>query len=306
MNARPTASMSLLSCFLLAIPLAIPRAVPRALAGQDDVKPVKKTFRADDGVSIVYDVRGKGDTALVFLHGWCGDRHWWKHQLDEFARDYRVVAVDQAGHGESGKERKEWSVAGLARDVQTLVKELGLKRVILVGHSMGGPVSLAAAKRLPGTVVAVIGVDTLQNAEYEWPEEQSKKFLEGFEADFQGTMRMGIRGMLPEKVDPELLDWITTRAARQDPKMALGLMRDLYRLDVKNLLKEAKVPVRCINAAAPDVKFAVPTASEVNRKYADFKAVIMEGVGHFPMLERPAEFNRKLREVLQEFAAKGE
>jgi pimeloyl-ACP methyl ester carboxylesterase len=300
MNARQTTSMSL--CFLL----AVPSAIPFALAGQGDVKPVKKTSRADDGVSIVYDVRGKADTALVFLHGWCGDRHWWKHQLDEFAGDYRVVAIDQAGHGESGKERKEWSVAGLAGDVQTLVKELGRKRVILVGHSMGGPVSLAAAKRLPGTVVAVIGVDTLQNVEHEWPEEQSKKFLEGFEADFKGTMRMGIRGMLPEKADPELLDWITRRAEKQDPKMALGLMRDLYRLDVKKLLKEAKVPVRCINAAAPDVKFAVPTASEVNKKYADFKAVMMEGVGHFPMLERPAEFNRKLREVLQEFAAKEE
>src|SRR5262245_16796776 len=43
-------------------------------------------------------------------------------------------------------------------------KTLGLKRVILVGHSMGGPVALAAAKRLPGTVVAVVGVDTLQRS----------------------------------------------------------------------------------------------------------------------------------------------
>ncbi len=295
MNARLTGCMSLLTCFLLLVPLAI--------AGQEDVKPKKATVRAGDGLSLVYEARGKGDTALIFLHGWCGDRTWWKHQVDAFAGDYRVVAIDQAGHGESGKDRKTWSAAGLAADVETIVKELGLKRVILVGHSMGGPVSLAAAKRMPGTVVAVIGADTLHNVEYQWPEEQSKKFFEAFEADFKGTMRMALKGMLPEKADPELLKAITTAVESQDPKMAVGLMHDLARLDVKALLKDAKVPVRCINAA-PGYQFAIPTAADVNQKYADFKAVIMEGVGHFPMLERPTEFNEKLREVLKEFAPK--
>ena len=67
---------------------------------------VKKTFRGDDGLEIVGEVRGQGDTALVFLHGWCGDRAYWKHQVEVFAADYRVVALDQAGHGESGKGRK--------------------------------------------------------------------------------------------------------------------------------------------------------------------------------------------------------
>ena len=61
------------------------------------------TFRADDGLEIVGEVRGQGDTALIFLHGWCGDREYWKHEVEVFAADYRVVALDQAGHGESGK-----------------------------------------------------------------------------------------------------------------------------------------------------------------------------------------------------------
>jgi len=274
-----------------------------ARADEGSTKATKATVRAEDGLNIVYEVRGKGDTALIFLHGWCGDRVWWKNQADAFAADYRVVTLDQAGHGESGKDRKKWSVDGLADDVQSIVKELGLKRVILVGHSMGGPVALAAAKRLPGTVVAVIGVDTLHNAEFKWPEEQSKKFLEGFEADFKGTMHAGLKGMLPEKADPELVKWITTRAVAQDPKMALGYMQDMSRIDPKTLLKEAKVPVRCINSG-PGTQFAIPTATDVNKKYADFKAVIIEGVGHFPMLEKPTEFNEKLREVLKEFAVK--
>jgi pimeloyl-ACP methyl ester carboxylesterase len=93
------------------------------------------TFRADDGLEIVGEVRGQGDTALIFLHGWCGDREYWKHEVEVFAADYRVVALDQAGHGESGKGRKAWTADSLAGDVEALVKALGLKRVILVGHS---------------------------------------------------------------------------------------------------------------------------------------------------------------------------
>ena len=289
MNPRLIAIACFLTCLFLA----------SAAAGGE---PVKKTIRADDGLELVCEVRGKGDTALVFLHGWCGDREYWKHQADAFANDYRIVTLDQAGHGESGKDRKAWTIGALAGDVEAVVKALGLKRVILVGHSMGGPVSLAAAKRMPGTVVAVVGVDTLQNVEFKMPEEFTKKFIEAFESDFKGTMRTGLNGMLPEKGDAKLKEWLVTRAEAQDPKMATALMREMTALDTKALLKEAKVPVRCINSAG-GFAFFTPTAEEVNKKYADYRAVTIADVGHYPMLEKPEEFNRKLREVLKELAA---
>lgn len=272
-------------------------------SAEGDAKPTKGTVRCPDGLNIVYDVRGQGDTALVFIHGWCCDRESWKHQVDEFAKDYRVVTLDLAGHGESGKDRKEWSVKGLAADVEAVIKQLGLKRVILVGHSMGGPVALATAKRLPGTCVGVIGVDTLQNVEFKWPEDQAKHFLDGFEADFKGTMRGALKGMFPEKVDPELVKWIADKAEAQDQKMALGLMRDMTKLDSPTLMKEAKVPVRCINSG-PGFQFQQPTATDINKKYGDFNVVMIEGVGHYPMLEKPAEFNTRLRTTLKEFGAK--
>jgi pimeloyl-ACP methyl ester carboxylesterase len=273
------------------------------IGGEVGTRAVKKTVRADDGLSLVCEVRGQGELALAFLHGWCGDREYWKHQVDAFAGDYRVVTLDQAGHGESGKDRKSWSAAGLAGDVEAVVKGLGLKRVILVGHSMGGPVALLAAKRMPGTVVAVIGVDTLHNAELVPPEEMRKKILEGFAKDFKGTMRSGLGMMVHKKADPALTKWLVTRAAAQDPKMALGLMRDLSGLDAKVLLKEARVPVRCINSAG-GFPFYQPTNVEINKKYADFDAVTIEGAGHYPMLEQPSALNQKLRDVLKEFATK--
>jgi pimeloyl-ACP methyl ester carboxylesterase len=276
---------------------------PTVLADDTSSKAVKKTIRAADGVNIACEIRGKGDTALVFLHGWCGDHEYWKHQVEPFSADYRVVTLDQAGHGDSGKDRKKWTVDSLAGDVETVVKQLGLKRVILIGHSMGGPVSLAAAKRMPGTVVAVIGVDTLQNAERKMPEEQAKQFFEMFENDFQGTVKNMMPGLLTKNVDPEIVKWIVSRAANQDKTMAVGLMRDMMPLDQSKLLKEAKVPVRCINSSG-GFQFFTPTATDINKKYADYEVVVIDDVGHYPMLEKPEEFNKKLKDVLKEFAGK--
>jgi pimeloyl-ACP methyl ester carboxylesterase len=175
--------------------------------------------------------------------------------------------------------------------------------VILIGHSMGGPVSLAAAPRLSGTLVGIVGVDTLHNAEYEWPEGEANGFLGGLKADFKGTMRAGLKGLLRSDVDPELLESLTAGAESQDPTMAVGLMTDMTKLDEAKLMSAAKVPIRCINSA-PTFQFSLPTQIETNKKYADFDAVIMDGVGHYPMLEKPEEFNTRLSEVLKQFAAK--
>jgi pimeloyl-ACP methyl ester carboxylesterase len=262
--------------------------------------PPSRTVTAQDGLNLVCEMRGQGDTALIFLHGWCGDRTYWKRQVDVFAPEYRVVTFDQAGHGQSGKDRKEWTAASLAGDVESVANALDLKRVVLVGHSMGGSIGLAAAKRMPGRVIAVIGVDTLHNAEFKWPEETIQKLLDGFTTNFPGTVRGMFTQLLPAHADRDLMEWLGAKAAAQDPKMAVALMRAIIQLDTKTLLREAKVPVRCINSAG-GYPFYNPTAAETNRQYADYRAVLIEEVGHYPMLEKPTEFNRQLRAVLQEF-----
>jgi pimeloyl-ACP methyl ester carboxylesterase len=293
-NARFTPLVSAVACLFLAAAVS---------GGEPDTRPIKKILRAGDGLGLVGEVRGQGNTALVFLHGSCGDREYWKHQVEVFAAKYRIVAIDQAGHGASGKDRKAWTADALAGDVEAVVKALALQRVILVGHSMGGSVALLAARRMPGTVVAVIGVDTLQNAEFKLPEEVTRSILDGIEKDFTGTVRAMFDELLPEKADAEVKKWLQTKAEGQDPKVALALMRDVFGLDTRKLLTEAKVPVRCINSAG-GFKLFTPTATLTNKKYADFGAVTIDGVGHYPMLERPDEFNRKLRDVLAEFATR--
>ena len=70
---------------------------------------------SDDGVSIRYDVHGEGQTTLIFVHGWCCDRDIWHRQADHLAARYRVVCLDLAGHGESGQDRKKFTIAAFAQ-----------------------------------------------------------------------------------------------------------------------------------------------------------------------------------------------
>ncbi|VTT98855.1 3-oxoadipate enol-lactonase OS=Marinobacter sp. EN3 GN=Q673_10665 PE=4 SV=1: Abhydrolase_6 [Gemmataceae bacterium] len=290
MNPRLTGLASFVACAFLT----------SAAVGEE---PVKKTVKASDGLSIACDIRGKGDTALVFLHGWGGDREYWKHQADAFAADYTVVTLDQAGHGASGKERKVWTVEALAGDVESVVKDLKLKRVVLVGHSMGGSVALLAAKKLPGTVVAVVGVDTLQDAEMKRPDDTVKSLTAGLEKDFKVTVGGMAAGLLSEKSDAKLKEWIGEKAASREPAIAIALIKDLFALDQKKAFKEAGVPVRCVNSSG-GFPFFTPTAVETNKKYADYDAVTIPDVGHYPMLEKPKEFNDKLRDVLKRLSKK--
>jgi pimeloyl-ACP methyl ester carboxylesterase len=256
--------------------------------------------RAPDGVPIAYDVRGQGETTLLFIHCWACDRSYWRGQLDVFARDWRVVSLDLGGHGASGAERAAWSIKGLAGDVVAVADALGLRRMILVGHSMGGPVALEAARRLGGRVVGVVGVDNLHDAERKMPAEFMARTAQRFEADFVATMTDFIRSMFPPGTDPGVASFILSKATSANRKVALALFRDFANLDLPGALSAVKVPIRCVNAA-PRPPSGPPTAVATNRKYADFDAVLLDGVGHFLMLEKPAEFNAKLREVLAPF-----
>jgi pimeloyl-ACP methyl ester carboxylesterase len=255
------------------------------------------TTSSVDGVAIAYDVRGEGDPALVFVHGWCCDRAFWREQVDAFAHAFRVATLDLGGHGASGAERTSWSITALSHDVQAVVEALGLDRVVLIGHSMGAPVSLEAARRMPERIEGVVAIDSLHDAGITIPEGMAEQMADRYEADFLGTMEEAVRSMIPKAADPALVHWVIERAMAINHQAALALLRKAPTFNMKKALAAVQIPIRCINAA-PRENSGMATALETNRKYADFDAVIMEGVGHFLMLERPEEFNTRLREVL--------
>jgi pimeloyl-ACP methyl ester carboxylesterase len=205
------------------------------------------------------------------------------------------VAPDLPGHGRSGAGRGEWSIGALAADVAALVEHLKLSRVVLVGNSLGGPVSLEAARRLgPRRVLGVVAVDTLHDVEAVWPEEGWRRTLESYRRDFQkGCSELMLR-LVPETASAEVKRRIDRETCDNDPRAAIALLETFRAYDQSAALRAAGVPVWAINSTG------LPTALDVNRRHApSFQVVLMEGVGHYPQVERPAEFQAHLRRVVR-------
>lgn len=277
---------------VLRLALFFSLALPLVLSGSSDA-----VVPATDGVPIHYSVQGKGDPALVFIHCGSCNRHLWDDQVTAFAKTHRVVTIDLPGHGESGQGRKDWSIESYGDDVKTVVTKLNLKRVVLIGSSMGGPVAVEATRRMPESVVAIVPVDTLQNVEYKLPPEQVEAVLQQLRADYKGAMTAFLNQLLfspstPVAVKNRIISEITSRPS----ELGIAIFKGIIAYDSARALKEVKVPIRAINS---DLN---PTNLEVNRKYApQFDVVVIKGTGHYPMLEDPARFNELLSEVLKGF-----
>jgi pimeloyl-ACP methyl ester carboxylesterase len=257
------------------------------------------TVKAPDGVQVRYESAGRGEPALVFVHGWSCDRSYWRAQLDRFAASHRVVAVDLGGHGESGLGRKDWTMAAFAGDVRAVVEALGAGRVVLVGHSMGGPVILEAAQLMPERVVALVSVDFFNDVDRRFSPKEREGFLAPMRADFRKATEAFVRQeMFAARSDPKLADQIARDMASGPSAVAVSAMEHLLRYDQGAALAAAKVPVRLINADK------WPTDLEAARRHKpDLELAVMPAVGHFLMMESPDEFNRLLARAVSELTA---
>src|SRR6185437_13621444 len=147
-------------------------------------------------------------------------------QVAEFSKTNRVVTIDLPGHGESGKGRKTWSVESFGDDVKTVVTKLGLKRVVLVGSSMGGPIALEATRRMPERVIAIVPVDTLQNVEEKVPQEQLDAVFKQMEADFKGaTTSLLNQFFFSPSTPPAVRERVINDTISRPPDVALPILK---------------------------------------------------------------------------------
>ena len=187
---------------------------------------------------------------------------------------------------------------GLGADVKAVVEELDLEEVILIGHSMGGPIVLEAARLMPERVIGVIGVDTLQDADFKYEPGQAEAFVEPFTSDFTGACNRFVAGMFHEGVDATLVEKVRLDMCGGDPEIGTTLMGQYSDYNLGAALAAVTIPVKCVNAGM------WPTNIEANRTYNEtFDAVIMDGPGHFLMMEVPEEFNAILEAVVAEISA---
>src|SRR5262245_7090159 len=111
------------------------------------------------GVKLTYEDRGVGKPAFVFVHGWTCNRSFFAPQAEHFSRQHRVVSLDLRGHGESDKPQGAYPITAYVEDIAFLVRELGLGKVVAVGHSMGGITVLELGAAYPELVAAIVMVD---------------------------------------------------------------------------------------------------------------------------------------------------
>jgi pimeloyl-ACP methyl ester carboxylesterase len=256
------------------------------------------SVKAPDGVEIRYEAAGNGEPAIVFVHCWSCDRTYWSGQAAHFAKSRRIVAIDLAGHGESGLGRQRYTIEAFGADVKAVVDALALKRVVLVGHSMGGPVTLEAARLMPERVVALVPIDTLGRVGEQTSAEEKRAFLDPMRADFKtATLKFVHDFMFTPKSDPALAERIAQDMAAGPKEVGLSALESLFDYDEAKALAAVKAPLRLINADR------WPTDLAAARKHKpDVQLAVMPGLGHFPMLEDPAEFNRLLERALKDLA----
>ncbi len=250
-----------------------------------------------DGTKIAYSVSGKGEPTLVFIHGWSCNQSVWKKQVPYFEKNYRVVTMDLAGHGASGQERTVYTMEAFGEDVAAVVRAVGTKQAIVMGHSMGGAVIVEAAEMMPEEIKAIVGIDTLHDFEEVLTAEQKEEFLKPFKEDFKKHTDAFVRGMFVEGTDPNLMDEVAGMMSGASPRVGISALDEMFKRSYAANPPKIHVPVWCLNADL------WPTKSEVNRKYVpEFNLRIMPGVGHFLMLEKPEEFNQQLNGIVEEIA----
>lgn len=251
--------------------------------------------KSKDRVEITYEVNGQGEPALVFVHGWCWDKSIWENQVKAFSAKYKVITIDLAGHGESGSNRKDWTMRAFGEDICAVINKLKLNKVILIGHSMGGFMTIEAAKILGDKAIGLIGADTFQKFEEGEPADRAEKYLWTFKNNFIGSTKEYVKALFLETSDPALVERAIKKMTSAPQKIAIDMLRNSYKYNSIEAVQNLKLPIISINCD----KF--PVNLDENLKVTkNFKVKKMTGVGHFVMLEDPKRFNQLLEETIEE------
>jgi pimeloyl-ACP methyl ester carboxylesterase len=261
-----------------------------------------QTVTSADGVDIAYRVYGAGEPAVVLIHCWSCDSSYWSAQIEPLKARYTTVTLDLAGHGASGLNRTDWSIGHFGEDVAAVARQLQNSRIVLVAHSMGGPVALEAARRIGDRVTGIVAVDTLQTVGLPPVSEREVQMrLKPFREDFIGHTREFVsHNFFPKDADPQFIRKISDDMSSAPPEVAVPSLEALMRMDYAPLLANVHVPVIAIDASNSG---AVDEA-RIQKLLPAFKAVTIPDTGHFLMLETPERFNPiLLREI--ESIAKG-
>jgi len=185
-------------------------------------------------------------------------------------------------------------MSAFGEDVAAVVNKIGADNIILVGHSMGGPVAIEAAKLLGNKVTAIVGVDAFY-IPFEYPKTEAaiSRFAKPFKDDFYNASEQMVRSMFTPEADPHLIQSIVAQMSTANREMGVSAIFEIFRWNAKHVpsvLDKYSQKLRNINGA--------PTVGETALHNS---VTLVPGVGHFVAQVKPDAFNKALNKIIAEY-----
>jgi pimeloyl-ACP methyl ester carboxylesterase len=264
------------------------------------------TLVTEQGI-VHYESYGRGRPVLL-LHGWLGSWLLWRPTIEALGKEFRMYALDFWGFGDSGDQSANFSVENFTTLVDQFMDRLGIVKAPLVGHSMGGTVSLSAAIRRPERIVKAIVIGSPIDgsslspllkiaAQPQWLELSEKQptlfnvFMSGLKVSLRGYSYLLSRdGKTLSRMFQSDLSKLTFGPFFQ----SIGTLR---RTDLRPQMHEVKVPVLGIYGKRDLIVH--PNQNQVLKEFAPHSKIsLWDEAGHFPMLDHPERFHNTVRDFL--------
>jgi pimeloyl-ACP methyl ester carboxylesterase len=249
---------------------------------------------------IHYVIEGTGKPAVVFVHCWAGNLGFWREQVPAFADKARLILIDLPGHGQSDKPHTAYTMDFFAEAVLAVMRDAHVDRATLMGHSMGVPIICRVYAQAPDRVAALVAVDGTMRRPVMSPD-QAEQFIARFRApDYRENTRQFLATMFPVPGTEAVRDRVVSEILETPQYVMLGAMEGMFSADQPDWdIRHTEVPVLALSAPNPmwtdEYKEYVRSLSP----QSDYRAI--DGVGHWLMLEKPAEFNAALTDMLRKF-----
>ncbi|MBI5951552.1 MAG: alpha/beta hydrolase [Chloroflexi bacterium] len=258
------------------------------------------SITTDQGI-VHYEVYGRG-RPVILLHGWLGSWGLWQETMAYLGAFYRTYALDFWGFGESGKKRETYAVSDFINLVDQFMEQLGIVRAPLVGHSMGGTVSLSVAIRYPERVskVVVVGSPIAGSSLAPLLKLAGYRPIAFMLFNMMGVFRAGMKVYSPYICrDPRFPQMMDNDLSRTTLESFLLSIASLRRTNLIPSIPQIKVPVMGMYG---DKDVIVHPRQWQPLQNGVPHAVIerFPTEGHFPMLEEPTAFSQKLKAFLDQ------
>jgi len=252
-----------------------------------------KTKKIDvNGISLAY-TRGGVGKPLMLVHGFPFDHRAWDSVVSLLEGEYDLLLPDLRGFGESTTVDTQYHIADMADDLAALLDYLGIEKIAIAGHSMGGYVALAFATKHPQRVDGLALISSQAAADTSERKEGRYKTAQDVDEKGVEVVAEAMTPKLTERADAQAV--VKDLILRQGKAGVIGALKAMAeREDSMPTLSSFTFPVVLAHGDA-DALIPIEKSQEIKEALPSAQLVVLEGAGHMPMLEFPNETAEALK-----------